>query len=59
MKFSTSKFFEDRSEGTATYLRLDVDGERGKVSLEPNCVRRQRAREVDEALSIGSHAGQD
>lgn len=43
----------------ATYLRLDVDGERGKVSLEPDGVRRQRAREVDEALGIGSHAGQD
>lgn len=40
------------------YLRLDVDGERGKVSLDACVDRGQRARKVNESLCSGSHAGQ-
>lgn len=48
-----------RREGLSqSYLRLDVDRERGKVSLESDGIGRQRPREVDEALGSSSHTGQ-
>lgn len=42
-----------------SYLRLDVDSERGKVSLDSDGIGRQRPRQVDEAIrSSSGHTGQ-
>lgn len=47
-----------RNELSISYLRLDVDSERGKVSLEANGIGCQRTSQVDEAICCGSHAEQ-
>lgn len=44
--------------GEEGYLRLDIDAERGNVSLDANVAVSQRAREMYEALGSSSHAGQ-
>lgn len=53
-----SKSYRRHWRSERGYLRLDVDGKRGKVSLKSSRRGRQRAREMDETLGSGSHTGQ-
>lgn len=41
------------------YLRLDIDAERGNVGLDTHVAVSQRAREMQETLGSGSHAGRE